>query len=112
MDDRQPIEELEADGSYNEQIDSGDVWRVIAEKVFQPCDGGPRRRTMYLATVDWAISMPSLSNSPWIRGAPHSGFSRLIRRTRLQTSADRAGRPTRCRDFQRQNKAKATSIAA
>src|SRR4030081_2633476 len=45
-------------------------------KVFHPCDGGPRRRTMYLATVDWAISMPSLSNSPWIRGAPHSGFSR------------------------------------
>jgi hypothetical protein len=32
MDDRQPIEELEADGSYNEQIDSGDVWRVIAEE--------------------------------------------------------------------------------
>src|SRR3982074_1408922 len=57
-------------------------------KVFHPCDGGPRRRTMYLATVDWAISMPSLSNSPWIRGAPHSGFSRLICRTRLRTLAD------------------------
>jgi hypothetical protein len=75
-------------------------------KVFHPCDGGPRRRTKYLATVDWAISMPSLSNSPWIPGAPHSGFSRLIRRTRLRTLADRAGRPTRCSDFQRQNRRK------
>jgi hypothetical protein len=25
---------------------------------------------MYLATVDWAISRPSLSSSPWTRGAP------------------------------------------
>ena len=61
---------------------------------------------MYLATVDWAISMPSLSNSPWIRGAPQSGFSRLIRRTRLRMSAGRAGRPTTRCDFQRQNRRK------
>ena len=26
------------------------------------------------------MSMPSFSSSPWIRGAPHSGFSRRIRR--------------------------------
>src|SRR4029450_883153 len=35
---------------------------------------------MYLATLDCATANPSLSNSPWIRGAPHSGFSMLIRR--------------------------------
>jgi hemoglobin len=29
--------------------------------------------TMYLATLDWATSNPSLSSSPWIRGAPHKG---------------------------------------
>src|SRR5258706_15304205 len=42
--------------------------------------GGPRRLTMYLATLDWATSNPSLRSSPWIRGAPQSGFSMLIRR--------------------------------
>jgi hypothetical protein len=34
---------------------------------------------MYLATLDYATSNPSLSNSPWIRGAPQSGFSTLNR---------------------------------
>ena len=33
-----------------------------------------RHRTMYLETVDSAISNPSLSSSPWMRGAPHNGF--------------------------------------
>src|ERR1700730_14247036 len=32
MDDRRAIEQLEADGPYNEQLDSSDVWRVIAEE--------------------------------------------------------------------------------
>jgi hypothetical protein len=30
---------------------------------------------MYRAMVDSATSIPSISNSPWIRGAPHKGFS-------------------------------------
>ena len=38
----------------------------------------PLLRTMYLATLVCPISMPSLSSSPWIRGAPHSGLARLI----------------------------------
>ena len=38
---------------------------------------------MYLATVRCARVMPSLSNSPWIRGAPHSGLARLISRMRV-----------------------------
>src|SRR5262249_4202314 len=29
-----------------------------------------RSDVMYIETVDWATSMPSLSNSPWILGAP------------------------------------------
>lgn len=37
-------------------------------------DGGVRRRTMYLATVDMGRSMPILANSPTIRGAPQSGI--------------------------------------
>jgi hypothetical protein len=39
-----------------------------------------------LETVAWLTSMPSLSNSPWIRGAPQSGLSRDILPIRLRTS--------------------------
>jgi hypothetical protein len=35
---------------------------------------------MYFETVDWATSNPSIKSSPWIRDAPHSGFSPLTRR--------------------------------
>jgi hypothetical protein len=41
------------------------------------------------------------SNSPWMRGAPHSGFSALIRRISARRSAAICGRPPRERDFQR-----------
>jgi len=43
----------------------------------EPCDGGPRRRIMYFATVDWATSNLSSSSPLWIRGEPHSGFAAL-----------------------------------
>src|ERR1019366_4412613 len=52
----------------------------LRKKVRHPWLGGPRRLTMYLATLDCANSNPSLSSSPWMRGAPQSGFSTLIRR--------------------------------
>jgi hypothetical protein len=45
----------------------------LRKNVRQVCDGGLRCRIMYLETVDSAISNPSLSNSPWMRGAPHNG---------------------------------------
>ena len=51
----------------------------LRRNVRQVCDGGPRCRIMYLETVDSAISNPSFSSSPWMRGAPHKGFSLLIR---------------------------------
>src|ERR1700688_3939826 len=50
----------------------------LCKKVRHPWLGGPRRLTMYLATLDCATSNPSLSSSPWMRGAPQSGFSLLI----------------------------------
>ena len=64
--------------------------------------GGPRRLTMYLATLDWATSNPSLRSSPWMRGAPQSGFSMLIRRISARRSVSICGRPPNDRDFQRQ----------
>src|SRR5215813_10506048 len=48
---------------------------------------------MYLATLDCATSNPSLSSSPWMRGAPQSGFSTLIRRIISRSSAPICGRP-------------------
>src|SRR5262245_47353542 len=57
---------------------------------------------MYLATLDCATSNPSLSNSPWMRGAPHSGFSTLIRRINARSSVSICGRPPKEHDFQRQ----------
>jgi hypothetical protein len=55
---------------------------------------------MYLATVDCAISNPSLSSSPRMRGAPKSGFSMLIRRISVRNSVSICGRPPRPNDFQ------------
>src|SRR5215510_5853457 len=75
------------------------------KNVFQPCDGDPPR-TMYFDTVDWATSKPSIRSSPWIRDAPHLGFSLLIRRMRSRNSRSIFRRPARCRDFQRQNAVK------
>src|SRR5713101_9873812 len=70
--------------------------------VFQPWDLGPRRLAIYLATLVCPISMPSLSNSPWIRGAPHSELAMLISRISLLISGATVGRPPRRLDFQRQ----------
>src|SRR6516164_3644746 len=60
------------------------------------------RHAMYLATVVCPTSMPSLSSSPWMRGAPQSGFARLMSRMSCRTSCDILGRPPRGLDFQRQ----------
>jgi len=65
----------------------------FSKKVRHVCEGGFRVRTMYLLTLVSPISTPSLSNSPWILGAPHIGFSRLIWRIRWRTSLEIAGRP-------------------
>src|SRR6202035_2121260 len=55
---------------------------------------------MYLPTLVSPTSMPSLSSSPWIRGAPQSGFSRLILRISSRTSSGTFGRPRfPCRTF-------------
>src|SRR5262249_38495736 len=72
---------LKGQGRNHTQIDRGDRLRVIAKEVFQPCDRGPPC-TMYFETVDWATSKPSISSSPWMRDAPHFGFSlRAVQRT-------------------------------
>src|SRR5467141_967301 len=88
-------------GTTNKSIDAmPSVW--LRRKVFQPCDGGRLLFAMYFATVVCPTSMPSLSSSPWIRGAPQSGFAMLMPRMSWRMSAGVFGRPPRDRDFQRQ----------
>ena len=48
------------------------------------------------------LLIPSINNSPWIRGAPHNGFWRLIRRISARISELILGRPPTWRDFQPQ----------
>ena len=74
----------------------------LSRNVLQPWDGGCLRLSMYLATVVCPTSMPSLSSSPWMRGAPHSGLAMLIWRIGRRISVGVLGRPPRGRDFQRQ----------
>src|SRR5260370_36169999 len=51
--------------------------------------------------------MPSLSNSPWMRGAPHSGFACAICQTRSRVRRSMGGRPGARRERQVQNRRKA-----
>ena len=81
------VKHSEANGRDNEQIHSDDVRCVVMQKVRHPWLGGPRRLVMYLATLDCATSNPSLSSSPWMRGAPQSGFSMLIDRISIRSFA-------------------------
>jgi hypothetical protein len=76
---------FEGQGWNHAQIDRRNGVRMVAQNVGQLCDGGSRRPVMYFETVDSATSNPSFSSSPWIRGAPHNGFSLLIRRMRSST---------------------------
>jgi hypothetical protein len=62
VNDDKALQQFEADRRCNEEVDGGNVGRMIAQE--RPCDGGPRRRPMYFATDDCEISMPSFSNSP------------------------------------------------
>jgi len=78
----------------------------LRRNVFQHCDGGPLLRTIYLATLVCPMSIPSLSSSPWIRGAPHNGLAMLISRINCRISVGTAGRPRPRLDFQRQNNRK------
>src|ERR1700692_3607997 len=50
--------------------------------------GEPFRLAKYLATLVCPISMPNLSNSRWIRGAPHSGLAMLISRISRRISTE------------------------
>ena len=94
------IENSRGDGRHHEEVRRDQLLRVVVQESTPRWEGGFRRRTMYLATVTWDTSIPSLSSSPWIRGAPQSGFAKLILRINSRTSPSIAGLPgSPCRLF-------------
>ena len=74
----------------------------LQRNVFHPCEGGALLRAIYLATLVWPISIPSLRSSPWILGAPHNGLAVLSSRISRRISKGTVGRPRQRLDFQRQ----------
>src|ERR1700693_4926328 len=54
-------------------------WTWLSRNDRQVWLGDFRGRTIYLLTLVSPMSIPSLSNSPWMRGAPQSGLARLFR---------------------------------
>src|SRR5205823_8598408 len=104
------VKDLEPDGGHGEEVDRDQLLGMVLQ------EGAPslRRRfaaaqhiSIYLLTLLSPMSMPSLSSSPWMRGAPQPGFSRHILRIRSRTSLEMTGRPGfPQRTFQVQNKRK------
>jgi hypothetical protein len=99
---QQAIEQPERHCRHHEQVHRGDPISMVTKDVLHPCEGGTLLRTIYLATLVWPTSMPSLRSSPWILGAPHNGLATLIWRISWRISTVTAGRPQRCFDFHRQ----------
>jgi|GEM_PF-1556785 hypothetical protein len=100
--DDEAIEQIKANGRDNNKSMAAMSSAWLRRKVRHPWLGGPCRLTMYLATLDCATSNPSLSSSPWMRGAPQSEFSILICRISTRTLVFICGRPPSGRYFQRQ----------
>src|SRR5258708_36299367 len=82
----------DAVGTVNKSIDARES-QWLARKVRQVCDGGLRRRRMYLATVEGATANPKSRSSARMRGAPQVRFSVLILRIKRRISALMLGRP-------------------
>jgi hypothetical protein len=85
------VKNLETNRGYREEVE-------LLGVILQECAPGLRRRLaaahhVYLLTLLSPMSMPSLSSSPWMRGAPQMGFSRHILQIRSRTSREMAGRP-------------------
>ena len=58
-------QKLEGNRRHDEEVNPRDACLTwLRRKVRQDCPGGRPRLTMYLATVDWATSIPSFNISP------------------------------------------------
>jgi hypothetical protein len=71
------------------------AWREqwLSGNVRQLCEGGFQSRPMYFVTVAWPTSIPGLTSSPWMRGAPQSGFACAIWQIRSRIAGAILGLP-------------------
>jgi hypothetical protein len=100
--DQQAIEQPERDCRHHEEVHRRDPVSMVAKERLPSLRRRAPLRAIYLATLVWPTSMPSLRSSPWILGAPHNRLAMLISRISRRISRDTVGRPQRRRDFQRQ----------
>ena len=101
-DDDAGIEQVETESWNNEQVHGGNVRRVVPQEGSPSLAGWRPPFDHVLGDARLRDLNPSLSSSPWTRGASESGFSMLIRRINARSSVPISGRPPCGRDFQRQ----------
>src|SRR5215467_6512301 len=79
-------------GTVRKSIET-DSRKWLSRNVRQVCDGGFLPLGISRETDLSEISIPSLSNSPWMRGAPHSGLACVICLIRALICESAEGRP-------------------
>src|SRR5215472_16119214 len=87
------VKHLETNGRHGKEIDGDQLLSMILQESAPGLRRGLAAAHHVFVTVLSAMLMPSLSNSPWMRGAPQVGFSRHILRIRSRTSRGSAGLP-------------------
>src|SRR5215469_251440 len=95
FDHEEAVEQSEGDGGHREEVKGKVNSRWFRRNASHCFEGSPRRRIRrrYRATVRSDIVKPSFWISPWLRGAPHVGFSAAICLMRSRTSSVIRGRP-------------------
>ena len=73
------------------ELNSPGLWSIFAQTQVRP--GAVIIGQITLLTVRWAKAIPSLSNSPWMRGAPQNGLARVICPMRAIVSGATLWRP-------------------
>ena len=69
--------------------------RWLCRKLRQVGEGTLGRHGRYLPTVAWLTSMPRLSSSQWMRGAPQSGFGQAHPTDQITNLGAHLGHPRR-----------------
>ena len=92
---KEHIDDAKGLGRHHGKINREGLVQMIA---YERRPSLPRTRRwkpfrMWRETVISEITIPSLSSSPWIRGAPHSTFISAISEISLRTSTEIRGRP-------------------
>ena len=85
-DDEEAVEQAERDRWQGEKVHRGNRFPVVSQKRKPTLDWLGISRPIQGEMVRSETSRPSRSSSPWIRGAPHVGFSATIRKIRSRTS--------------------------